>query len=117
MNPIYIVSGLPRSGTSLMMQLLDNLGMPLLTDTIRGADLSNPKGYFEYEKVKLLSEDSSWLMESTGRAVKIISHLLFYLPDTYDYKIIFMKRDLGRLFRDMKIISRFILEKTIYILL
>jgi len=91
---ITIVSGLPRSGTSMMMQLLDAGGIPLLVDGQRGADDDNPKGYCEFERVKQLKSDASWMGEAEGKAVKVIAQLLTSLPSKYTYKIIFMRRDL-----------------------
>ncbi|MGI9244624.1 MAG: tetratricopeptide repeat protein, partial [Verrucomicrobiales bacterium] len=96
---ITIVTGLPRSGTSMMMQMLVAGGMAPLTDGIRGADTSNPKGYIEFEKATRLSSDSSWLGEAKGRVVKIVAQLLPYLPAEVDgkpanYRIVFMDRDL-----------------------
>jgi hypothetical protein len=95
-NPIVVVSGLPRSGTSMAMKMLEAGGVPILTDGIRTADLSNPKGYYEYEPVKELDKggDPAWLGEARGKAVKIISFLLTYLPESYDYQVVFMQRDL-----------------------
>ena len=92
---ITVVSGLPRSGTSLMMQMLRAGGLTCLTDELREADISNPKGYFEFEKVKGLRADNSWLPEANGKVIKIISHLLSCLPPELNYKTIFMERDLG----------------------
>ena len=92
---ITVVSGLPRSGTSMMMQMLRAGGLTCLTDELREADISNPKGYFEFEKVKGLRADNSWLPEAKGKVIKIISHLLSCLPSELNYKIIFMERDLG----------------------
>ena len=92
---ITVVSGLPRSGTSMMMQMLRAGGLTCLTDELREADISNPKGYFEFEKVKGLRADNSWLPEANGKVIKIISHLLFCLPPELNYKTIFMERDLG----------------------
>jgi predicted AlkP superfamily phosphohydrolase/phosphomutase/TolA-binding protein len=91
---ITIVSGLPRSGTSMMMQMLQAGGMPVLTDNLRANDDNNPKGYLEYDDVKRLAKDKSWLVNAEGKAVKIIAQLLQHLPDTYTYKIIFMQRDM-----------------------
>ena len=93
---IVIVSGLPRSGTSMAMKMLEAGGIPILADGIRTADISNPKGYYEYEPVKELDKggDLGWLAEARGKAVKIISFLLTWLPETYDYRVIFMQRDL-----------------------
>ena len=77
-----------------MMQMLHTGGLPCITDELREADISNPKGYFEFEKVKGLRTDNSWLPEAKGKAIKIISHLLPYLPPELDYKIVFMERNL-----------------------
>jgi hypothetical protein len=94
---IIIVSGLPRSGTSLMMQMLDNGGVPVVTDHIRRADQDNPRGYYEYERVKRIKEDVSWLPESRGKAFKMVSQLLYELPVSERYGIIFMERDLDEM--------------------
>ena len=93
-NPdtIVVVSGLPRSGTSMMMQMLEAGGMDVLTDGRRTADEDNLKGYYEYEKVKALKTDNSWLPRAGGKAVKIISELLRHLPGTHTYRVIFMRR-------------------------
>jgi GTP1/Obg family GTP-binding protein len=94
-DTIIIVSGLPRSGTSMMMKILESAGLEILTDDLRKADESNPKGYYEYERVKKLKEgDFDWLQEARGKVVKIISALLEYLPNQYTYKIIFMRRSM-----------------------
>jgi hypothetical protein len=90
---IVIVSGLPRSGTSMMMKMLEAGGLPPLTDEMREADTDNPQGYFEFERVKQLDKgDTEWLQEAQGRAVKVISALLQHLPAAYDYRVIFMQR-------------------------
>ena len=89
---IVVVSGLPRSGTSLMMQMLQAGGMPLLIDDLRPADTDNPNGYWEYEPVKRLQQDNSWIPQAEGKAVKVVSALLQYLPPQHTYKIIFMQR-------------------------
>jgi hypothetical protein len=94
-EPIIIVSGLPRSGTSMMMKMLEAGGIPPLTDKIRGADNDNPKGYFEFERVKQLDKgDVAWLPEARGKVVKVISALLKHLPADYEYRIIFMRRNM-----------------------
>jgi hypothetical protein len=96
-TPIVVVSGLPRSGTSMTMQMLAAGGHPVVTDGVRSADLDNPKGYYEEERVKNLhkdGEDRSWLRDSRGKAIKIISFLLKYLPPDNNYRVILMRRDL-----------------------
>ena len=95
-EPIVIVSGLPRSGTSMMMKMLDAAGLPIMTDAVRTADVDNPKGYFEYERVKDLEKetDRSWVREARGKALKVISWLLKDLPDDNAYRIVFMRRDI-----------------------
>lgn len=92
---ITVVSGLPRSGTSMMMSALEAGGMTILNDRVRSADGNNPKGYFEFERVKKLPEgDTRWLADAQGKAVKVISALLAFLPDEYAYRVIFMERDM-----------------------
>jgi hypothetical protein len=92
---ITVVSGLPRSGTSLMMQMLAAGGMLTLTDGERPADADNPRGYFEWEAIKRLPEQPDSIAEAEGKAVKVISQLLFALPAGRDYRIIFMQRPLA----------------------
>jgi hypothetical protein len=92
-SDIIIVSGLPRSGTSLMMQMLDQGGIEVVTDNIRTADTDNPRGYYEYEQVKKIKEDVSWLPATRGKAFKMVSQLLYDLPPGERYRIIFMERD------------------------
>lgn len=90
--PLYLVSGLPRSGTSLMMQMLHRGGLEVLTDEIRSADDDNPRGYFELEEVK---QSTAWIERAPGKVVKLISKLLIELPEgMHRYKVIFMRRDL-----------------------
>jgi len=93
---IVIVSGLPRSGTSMMMKMLEAGGVPIMTDQVRTADVDNPKGYYEYERVKDLEKDpdKSWVSSARGKALKVISWLLKQLPDENDYDIVFMRRNI-----------------------
>ncbi len=93
-NPVVtVVSGLPRSGTSMMMKLLEAGGLPPLTDNIRTADEDNPKGYYEFERVKQLPKgDVAWLPDAQGKVVKVIAALLPSLPNGYHYRVIFMQR-------------------------
>lgn len=96
-KPVIVVSGLPRSGTSMAMRMLEAGGVPIVTDELRGADEDNPHGYFELESVKDLDkkgEDPVWLSQAHGKAVKIVSALLEHLPATHNYKVLFMHRDL-----------------------
>lgn len=93
-NRITIVSGLPRSGTSMMMQMLEASGMEILTDNIREADTDNPRGYYELEQVKKIAEDTSWLAGAQGKVVKMISMHLSHLPSDHQFNIIFMLRDI-----------------------
>ena len=95
-EPIIIVSGLPRSGTSMLMRMLAAGGIELVVDGLRTADADNPKGYYELERVKDLDKttDTSWLADTRGKGLKVISFLLQHLPPTYDYKVIFLRRSL-----------------------
>ena len=95
-EPVIVVSGLPRSGTSMMMKMLDAGGLSLVTDRAREADEDNPKGYFEDERVMALAEaeDRGWLRDCRGQGIKIISYLLKELPGHLNYKVIFIRRDL-----------------------
>ncbi|MHA1724012.1 MAG: sulfotransferase [Promethearchaeota archaeon] len=101
-NTIVIVSGLPRSGTSMMMQVLEAGGLEILSDHKRQADHSNPKGYYELEAVKRLDKDNSIIKEAQGKVIKVISHLLEYLPMEFNYKIIFMNRDMEEILRSQQ---------------
>jgi len=94
---ITIVSGLPRSGTSMMMKILDAGGKEVVIDNIRKADEDNPKGYYEFERVKKIKTDSSWLNDTHGKAFKMVSMLLFDLPLDRQYKIVYMKRNLNEI--------------------
>ncbi|HET6178229.1 MAG TPA: hypothetical protein VFE61_14940 [Candidatus Sulfotelmatobacter sp.] len=91
---ITIVSGLPRSGTSLMMQMLVAGGMAALSDGERQADVDNPRGYLEWERIKHLPNDPGCIAEGEGKVVKVISRLLLSLPDGHEYRVIFMQRPL-----------------------
>jgi len=91
---ITIVSGLPRSGTSMMMRFMHAGGLEALTDGLRRADTDNPRGYYELERAKKIRTDATWLGEAEGKVFKMVSMLLFHLPPDREYKIIFMRRDL-----------------------
>lgn len=94
-NVVVVVSGLPRSGTSMMMTMLEMGGLLPLTDAIRLPDDDNPRGYYEFERVKQLEQgDVAWLPQAVGKAVKIISTLLKHLPSQYTYYIVYMNRQM-----------------------
>jgi predicted AlkP superfamily phosphohydrolase/phosphomutase/tetratricopeptide (TPR) repeat protein len=101
-NQVVIVSGLPRSGTSLMMQMLNNGGVEVLTDDKRKADDSNPKGYFEYEPVMALHKDNSWLHKAQNKSIKVVAPLLKFLSPKHRYKVIFMNRDLSEIVKSQQ---------------
>ncbi len=91
---ITVVSGLPRSGTSMMMRMLDVGGIDAVTDKIREADVDNPLGYYEFEPVKKTKDDASWLPSAVGKSVKMVYLLLYDLPTDYHYRVVFMRRNL-----------------------
>lgn len=97
-KPVVLVSGLPRSGTSMLMQMLEKGGLPIVSDQIRTPDEDNPKGYHELERVKELDKDKGkeWLRDHRGQVIKIISFLLQDLPLNLNYQVIFMRRNLDR---------------------
>jgi hypothetical protein len=100
-RPIILVSGLPRSGTSMLMQMLEKGGLPIVTDQIRTADEDNPKGYHEFERIKELEKasDKSWLRQYRGQVIKTISFLLQDLPLDLNYQVLFMRRHLDEILR------------------
>ena len=100
--PIILVSGLPRSGTSMMMRMIAAGGIEIITDQKRKADPDNPAGYFEFEKAKQLDQESDWLEDARGKAVKVISMLLYGLPRGYAYKVIFMQRKMDEILASQK---------------
>ena len=100
---VIVVSGLPRSGTSMMMKILEAGGKTILTDSLREADANNPKGYYEFERVKQMKDgDLAWLPDAVGKVVKIVTGLIAYLPPDYHYKVIFMQRDLNEVLSSQK---------------
>lgn len=99
---VAVVSGLPRSGTSMMMRAINAGGIEALTDHLRTADEDNPKGYFEFEPVKKTKEDASWLTNAVGKVVKMVYRLLYDLPNGYVYRVVFMKRDLSEVLASQK---------------
>lgn len=99
---ITVVSGLPRSGTSMMMRMLEAGGIPSVTDNVRKADHDNPGGYYEFERVKQMEHDSGWLTAAQNKAVKVIYLLLYKLPQNHSYKVIFMRRKVEEVIASQK---------------
>lgn len=100
---VVVVSGLPRSGTSMMMKILAEGGLPVVTDSLRQADEDNPNGYFEIEQSKILMKgENQWLYDTRGKVVKVISYLLEYLPDDLDYDVVFMDRKISEILVSQK---------------
>lgn len=99
---VTIVSGLPRSGTSMMMRILHQGGMETLTDHAREADQDNLKGYYEYEPVKRTAKDSSWVAGAEGRAVKVIYRFVQYLPSDHEYRVVLMRRNITEVLLSQK---------------
>lgn len=100
-TPVYVVSGLPRSGTSMMMRMLEAGGIAPFSDGARSADIDNPEGYYEFRRVMDLEKDpeKSWVRDARGRALKVISFLLRHLPDDNAYRIVYMRRHLDEVLR------------------
>ncbi|MFT6500722.1 MAG: putative AlkP superfamily phosphohydrolase/phosphomutase/tetratricopeptide (TPR) repeat protein [Crocinitomicaceae bacterium] len=103
---ITIVSGLPRSGTSMMMQMLHAGGIPPLTDGKRKEDESNPKGYFEFEKTKSLHKDNSWMGEAEDKVIKVVAQMLKFLPKEYRYKVVFMTRNIDEVLASQNVMLK-----------
>jgi hypothetical protein len=100
---IVVVSGLPRSGTSMMMKMLTEGGIPAVTDSLREADEDNPNGYFEIEEVKALKDgEKQWIYDARGKVVKVISYLLEFLPEDLTYDVIFMDREIHEVLASQK---------------
>ena len=102
MSVVTIVTGLPRSGTSLMMQLLNKSSLEILSDGIRQKDISNPEGYYELEAVKGIVRDNSFLKDAAGKVVKIVAPLPVYLDKSIDYRIVFMRREIEEVLRSQE---------------
>jgi hypothetical protein len=111
-DAIVVVSGLPRCGTSMMMQMLEAGGMEIITDNIRKADEDNPRGYYEFEKVKKIKEDTSWLDSCYGKVFKMVSALLYHLPEGRKYKVIFMKRNIQEMLESQNVMLARMGKKT-----
>ncbi len=103
---ITLVSGLPRSGTSMMMQALEAGGLPALTDRVRTPDVDNPRGYYELDAVKQTKQDPTWLAGAAGKCVKLVHLLLYDLPQGYDYRVILMKRNIAEVMASQEAMLR-----------
>lgn len=102
MSEILIITGLPRSGTSLMMQIISKTEIPVLTDGNREKDINNPEGYYELDAVKSIVVDNSFLKDAHGKAVKIVAPLPIYLDKQYTYRVIFMRREMDEILRSQE---------------
>jgi hypothetical protein len=100
---ITVVSGLPRSGTSMMMRMLESGGLPAITDGLRSADDDNPKGYYEFEPIKRLAQDASWLPNAYNKAVKAVFVHLYKLPPEHRYKVLFLRRNLDEVIASQRV--------------
>ncbi len=99
---VTVVSGLPRSGTSMMMRMLEAGGLPAITDGVRQADLDNPRGYYEFEPALRTKEDASWLDGAEGRVVKMVYQLVYHLPANRHYRILLMNRSLDEVLKSQR---------------
>lgn len=102
MAVITLITGLPRSGTSLMMQIMERTPIEVLTDGVREKDISNPEGYYELEAVKGIAKDNSFLKNASGKALKIVAPLPLFLDKSLEYRVIFMRRDIEEILRSQE---------------
>lgn len=103
MSEILVITGLPRSGTSLMMQIIDKAGIPVMSDGKREKDISNPEGYFELEAVKGIVRDNSFLDEAVGKAIKIVAPLPMFMNLKHQYRGVFMRREMDEVLRSQEV--------------
>ncbi|MCF8408989.1 MAG: sulfotransferase [Crocinitomicaceae bacterium] len=103
MAVVTIVTGLPRSGTSLMMQILEKSSLEILSDGIRQKDNNNPEGYYELEAVKGIVKDNSFLKSANGKVLKVVAPLPMFLDKSLSYRVIFMRRDIQEILRSQEI--------------
>lgn len=102
METVFVVTGLPRSGTSLMMQIFGKSNIPVLSDGVRSKDINNPEGYYELEAVKGIVKDNSFLTEGKGKVVKIVAPLPTFMDKKLQYKVVFMRRDMDEILRSQE---------------
>jgi len=103
---LTIVSGLPRSGTSMMMKMLEAGGMPVVVDNIRTADDDNPRGYYEFEPVKHTKEDARWIDDTHGQAVKMVYSLVYDMPPDHHYRVLLMRRHIDEILASQQAMLR-----------
>ena len=94
MSEITIVTGLPRSGTSLMMQIIDASSIEVYSDGKRERDINNPQGYYELEAVMGIAQDNSFLDDAVGKAIKIVAPIVTFCKKDLNYRVVFMRRDI-----------------------
>jgi len=99
---VAIVSGLPRSGTSMMMKMLESGGVPVMTDNLRQADIDNLNGYYEFQPALKVKQDNSWLVDASHKAVKMVYQLLYDLPDGFEYRVLMMRRAMDEVLASQK---------------
>jgi hypothetical protein len=102
MENVTIVTGLPRSGTSLMMQIMERTSLPILSDGHREKDINNPEGYYELEAVKGIVKNNSFLKDAEGKVVKIVTPLPLFLDKTLSYRVLFMRREIEEILRSQE---------------
>jgi hypothetical protein len=100
---VTIVTGVPRSGTSLVMQMLAAGGLPVVSDGVRAADEDNPRGYFEFEPARRLAHDAGWLPLAAGRAVKLVHTLVPLLPSGPRYRVLLVRRRLDEVLASQRV--------------
>lgn len=87
-----LVSGLPRSGTALMMEMLSAGGWPIMVDRERAPDSDSPEGHYEWEGIKQLRQRPEVIREAEGKVLRVVSTLLPLLPNRHRYRVLFMQR-------------------------
>jgi hypothetical protein len=102
MSVVTVVTGLPRSGTSLMMQILNQSSLEILSDGLREKDINNPEGYYELDAVKGIVKDNSFLKEAVGKVIKIVAPLPMFMDKSLSYRVIFMRREIEEILRSQE---------------
>jgi hypothetical protein len=100
---ILVVSGLPRSGTSMLMQMLEAAGFPLRYDRLRTPDSHNPRGYYEFAPIKGIRNDATIVVGAEGRGIKVVAPLLPSMPPGFDYRVVFIERDMQEVLASQRV--------------